>query len=354
MRVITARNVQSALYFGLELFRRVGELKDSRNGQVIVVPGPVTTHYTRPRERVLFWPQRDANPFFHFFESLWMLAGRDDVAFVSQFAKQMAEYSDDGQTMHGAYGYRWRDGFIRDHTGKEDYNSIDQLQIIARRLKEDPNDRRCVLTMWNPEIDLDLKSKDIPCNTHVYFSRSFNGELDMTVCCRSNDMIWGGYGANAVHFSVLQEFMAAAIGCEVGNYWHISNNYHAYKNIYDPLNQKFAKVRYINDPYQTLSTLPLVKDKAEVWLKECELFCDDISKNREIGVVPFKEPFFTHVAIPLWQAHVAYKAKEYVEAIKIANQCLATDWKVATKEWLERRQAAHERAKDDGPGYETK
>ena len=213
--MITARNVQNALYLGLELFRQAGEIRDSRNGQVIVVPGPVTTHYTRPRERVLFWPQRDANPFFHFFESLWMLAGRNDVAFVSQFAKQMAEYSDDGIFLHGAYGYRWQYHYRRYGHSEEYFN---QLQILIRRLKEDPNDRRCVLSMWDPNADLDIQSKDIPCNTHVYFSRNFYNQLDMTICCRSNDMIWGGYKTNAVHFSILQEFMAATIGCDVKDY----------------------------------------------------------------------------------------------------------------------------------------
>lgn len=347
MRVITARNVQSALFFGLELFKRTGETKDSRNGQVVVVPGPVTTHYTRPRERVLFWPQRDANPFFHFFESLWMLAGRNDVAFVSQFAKQMAEYSDDGQMMHGAYGYRWRHHFDFEGNSSE---LPDQLPLIAKRLRDDPNDRRCVLTMWDPISDLNAVSKDLPCNTHIYFSRSINGELDMTVCCRSNDMIWGGYGANAVHFSVLQEFMAAAIGCGVGNYWHISNNYHAYRTIYDPLVQKFRKIQNVIDPYTSLGpSIPLVEAiSAEAWLEECANFCEGPDSFK------FKAPFFNYVARPLWNAHGAYKNKMYGIALKAANECQAPDWKLAAREWLERRQAAHERAKDDGPTYETK
>lgn len=354
MRVITARNVQSALHFGLELFRRVGVNAESRNGPVIFVPGPVTTHYTRPLERVLFWPQRDANPFFHFFESLWMLAGRKDAAFVGQFAKQMLAYVDNDaaplvlQELHGAYGYRWRWHFTWE--GNEG-PLPDQLPIIAARLKKDPNDRRCVLTMWDPEIDLDATSKDIPCNTHVYFSRSINSDLDMTVCCRSNDMIWGGYGANAVHFSVLQEWMAHAIGCDVGNYWHISNNYHAYRNIYDPLVQKFARVRYINDPYMSsVKPYPLLADmtKAEQWLEDCEKFCEDPDASPK----QYRDPFFKQMAHPLWLAHKAYKAKEYQEAIKLASG--AFDWNVACKEWIERREAAHERAKDDGPNHEAK
>ena len=88
--------------------------QESRSGSVIEFPSPVTTTYKRPEERVLFYKNRDANPFFHLFESIWMLAGRDDVKYLSNFNKRMEEYSDDGHTLHGAYGYRWREYFLTD------------------------------------------------------------------------------------------------------------------------------------------------------------------------------------------------------------------------------------------------
>lgn len=341
MQVITVRNVHQALIEGLRLFQQYGEVRDSRNGKVVYIPGPVTTEYTRPTERVLFWAARDANPFFHFFESLWMLAGRDDAAFVSRFAKQMTEYSDDGISLHGAYGRRWRK-----------FWSMDQLTIITQRLIKDPNDRRCVLTMWNPLSDLNYDSKDIPCNTHVYFSRNILGRLDMTVCCRSNDMIWGGYGANAVHFSVLQEWMAAAIDCKVGRYWQISNNYHAYLHIITPLTERLL-TRETEDldynPYSTQIVQPtkLVQGGAQQWLEDCERFCKDRNAS-------FKDPFFYNVAEPLWSAHLFYKEKRYDEALKYVDKCTSSDWRLACSQWIERRQAAHERAKDDGPTYEAK
>jgi thymidylate synthase len=52
--------------------------------------------------------------------------------------------------------------------------------------------------------------------------------LDLTVLCRSNDVVWGAYGANAVHFSVLQEYLAGRIGVDVGVMYQFSNNYHGY------------------------------------------------------------------------------------------------------------------------------
>ena len=83
--------------------------------------------------------------------------------------------------------------------------------------------------MWNPWGDLDSSSIDIPCNTNIYF-KIREGELQMTVCNRSNDMIWGAYGANAVHMAVLQEYVAAQLDVPMGKYYQISDSFHVYEN----------------------------------------------------------------------------------------------------------------------------
>ena len=112
MRVIKTRNVHDALPKGLDLLYGEHYKQDSRNGTVYKAKSPVCTVYDNPQERVMFWPERDANPFFHFMEGLWMLAGRNDLEFVKQYNKGMARYSDDGETLHGAYGWRWRNWFF--------------------------------------------------------------------------------------------------------------------------------------------------------------------------------------------------------------------------------------------------
>ncbi len=75
-------------------------------------------------------------------------------------------------------------------------------KLVSHRLKTYPNDRRTVVGMWDPWEDLweENDGKDYPCNTQIYFWER-KGQLNMTVCNRSNDMIWGAYGANAVHMS---------------------------------------------------------------------------------------------------------------------------------------------------------
>jgi hypothetical protein len=193
--IINARNANTALLAATKMLNDHGYNRPSRNGEVVIAPDRVTTHYQQPLERIIVWPERDYNPAFVLYEALWMLAGRDDVESLVRYVKNFSNYSDDGVTLHGAYGFRWRNFFQRD-----------QLGIIADRLRKDPNDRRCVLQMWDTKADLDVPSKDVPCNVIATFQRDQNGRLDMSVFCRSNDMLFGTYYANAFHFGMLLEY----------------------------------------------------------------------------------------------------------------------------------------------------
>ena len=295
----------------------------------------------------MFHPARDANPFFHFFEGLWMLAGRNDVASVAHFVPRMATFSDDGSTLHGAYGHRWRIHF-----------GFDQLGHIIEALKENPDDRRNVLAMWDANVDLGRVGKDIPCNTQAYFTRDSSGALDMTVCCRSNDMIWGAYGANAVHFSMLQEYMASAIGCKVGEYWQISNNFHSYLDTFNPLKHLADEAQ---DPYRTMNDqdpysnpavapYPMMNVPVGQWQQDLQMFLE------EGMVLGFHDSFFRKVANPIVSAWNAFKETErpdkYTTPIEILNQCAASDWKRACTEWIIRRHVNWEKAQADGPGQE--
>ena len=345
MHVITARNVHQALPLGLAALAELGVRRESRNGDVLVMPGPVTTLYDRPYERVMLWPERDCNPFFHFYEGLWMLAGRNDVAGVAHFVKRMATFSDDGRTLHGAYGHRWRLHF-----------GFDQLGQIIEALKANPDDRRNVLQMWDATVDLGREGRDVPCNTQVYFSRDGLGRLDMTVCCRSNDVIWGAYGANAVHFSMLQEYMASAIGCPVGRYWQVSNNFHAYLDTYEPLvglvDRAGEANPYGDDPggESGLCDYPMMSTPVHQWQQELGMF---LSEGVVIGM---RDPFFRKVATPILAAWDHYKMNigidRYEGAEEILRQCHASDWRRACQEWIERRRVKYLQAADDGVSYE--
>jgi thymidylate synthase len=326
VKTIHARNVHDAFPKALEYLWEEGIPRDSRNGPVLVAPGPVTTVYSHPSERVIFWPQRDANPYFHLYESLWMLAGRADVAGVVKYAKNMANFSDDGIIFHGAYGRRWRHYFP----------GGDQLTGIVEGLTNNPDDRRCVLQMWDATADLGHTGKDVPCNVVATFQRGLAGELNLVVFCRSNDIVWGVYGANAVHFSMLLEYMALWIGCKVGTYTQISVNWHGYLNTVE----RYRDQRFVGaNPYEKEVT-PAQMFHGDVENAdhriESLLFAAD-HHFEPIMEWDDSEPFF-NVAYGLLRAHSLWKADKRDDAYKLACTLdKKNDWVIAGQEWFARR-----------------
>lgn len=342
MRVLNVRNVQEALPRALELLDFEGIQRDSRNGPVLLGPS-VATVYERPIERVIFHPERDANPFFHLYESLWMLAGRNDVAGPLKYAKNMASYSDSGDTFHAAYGHRWRRWpakYPRVALGEP----LDQLGEIALALRKNPECRRQVLAMWDPVRDLGGTGKDLPCNDTATFQRGVHGELNLTVFCRSNDIVWGAYGANAVHFSFLLEYTALWIGCPVGTYTQISVNWHGYlKTLESVKTVRSDRAGFINNPYidGRVHVTPLSGSIGHVD-KLIHVLLEAADENHLLhGDRPEEE--WARVVWYLLGAHQIWRttkgARRYLDALEhLANADRQNDWIVAGREWLVRRQ----------------
>lgn len=338
MKVIFARNAHQALSAGLYHLDSVGVTRESRNGGVIVAPHPVTTVYGNSLERVVFWPERDANPFFHVYESLWMLAGRKDVNSVARYAKRMKTFSDDGESLNAAYGYRWRYHF----GDKWKSPHYDQLRVIAERLKKDPNDRRSVLAMWDAHEDLGNSSKDVPCNLVVTFQIGQYGQLDMTVFCRSNDILWGAYGANVVHFSVLHEYMANWIGVGIGTFTQISVNWHAYTEVLDQVKNLPRSAFHEYDPYSRGEVRPTPMTGNHEYI---DAIINDLLTCADRG--QFRPGHYDNewadVMNVMLHAHHVYKNNIGQNRYSIPMNMLApfvhqkSDWARAGYEWIERR-----------------
>ena len=318
MHVITGNNVNELFVEGLWRLKVSGQKEESRNGNVIVLDAPAMSVYRFPMERVLFDPDRDCNPFFHLMESLWMLAGRNDVAFLEHYNKRMKEFSDDGTAFNGAYGHRWREHFMND-----------QLVEAIGMLKHSKTTRRVVMGMWDPGYDLGTPSKDIPCNTHIYF-RTLGDRLDMTVCCRSNDAVWGAYGANAVHFSILHEFVARAAGLRQGLMYQLSNNFHIYEHHWHMLDVPTRTF----EPYcyKEGLVIPLFENQEEwvLFLEDCETM--DFNSHPV-----FHTDFFNKIVRNCVSAWNWYKNGNINAALSTTALMPMCDWRIAMESWLIRR-----------------
>lgn len=318
--LIKARNVNEVFPMGIMHLNKLGEKRDSRNGPTLEIMEPAMVTYQFSDERVLFSPERDANPFFHLFESLWMLAGRADVAFLDQYNKGMAQYSDDGIAFNAAYGYRLRHLF-----------EYDQLDCVIKRLRANPDDRRIVLQIHDArDSNHRPDSRDHACNLAIT-PRIRNGKLDWTVFNRSNDYVFGMTGANVVHMSMIHEYVASMAGYKLGSYTQISNCLHSYTD--NPVWKRVKDLSLVvDDPYRDrkVTPFPLVTYRT-VWQEDLMNWMEQPWSGRK-----YKDPFFELVAKPMAIAHRAHK--ENNDGLKYISGIFASDWKLACKQWLERRE----------------
>lgn len=279
--------------------------EETRGGPVLSFPEPVLWTLTNPRNRVLINPIRDANPFFHAMEFIWMMSGEGKIDWITQFSKKYGDFAQD----YAGYGYRWRKSFY-----------FDQIRQVILALKKDPQTRRAVLTMWAASDVVPSGQKEVPCNLMIAL-RNVGGQLDMTVTNRSNDIIYGALGANVVHMTMLHELIAHGAGLELGVYRAFSINAHMYQKMprFDELYNRSVYHRGISEQCR-----PILQDheKWEDFIEDCEnmVYNKDNSMRTE------------------WMAGVAESifSNFFTRSMTKEIQCPA--WRRACGEWLARRQ----------------
>ena len=153
-------------------------------------------------------------------ETVWILSGRNDAAFLNYFNSKLPEYAGKCDAYHGAYGHR-----LRRHFG------LDQIERAFEVLSRRPHSRQVVLQIWDvnkdiPERNGDERSADIPCNV-ISLLKLRDGKLEWTQIMRSNDL-FRGLPYNIVQFTTLQEVLAGWLQVGVGSYNHFSDSLHVY------------------------------------------------------------------------------------------------------------------------------
>jgi thymidylate synthase len=332
MHVIMANNVRDALPRSVKYLQNWGREESTRLGDALVAPVPVTIKYHTPKQHVLINPYRDANPFFHLMESMWILAGRDDGAFLDHYVKNFSkDFGTDGRIMD-AYGFRWRHAL-----------PFDQLEEVISQLRNNFASRQAVLYMWGAgRADL-ISDHAKPCNLAVTF-RVNTGVLDMTVFNRSNDLIWGCLGANAVHFPILQEYVASKIGLLMGAYYQISTNLHFYIEHYKMLQSRVKDIdgkllhAYLwnHESYEQTQPLMELPDSFDEDLEETMVNLEAIHSGKEVYEGNIANSFLRETVLPMALAHTLYKKKNSEDAMEVIATVKAADWKRAGTEWLER------------------
>lgn len=216
----TFRNINAAFVGMLDRVLTTGVKAESRVGRTIELVSQ-TIVVERPLERFVFVSGRNNNPFAAIAESLWVLAGRNDLAYLTPYLRRAPDFSDDGGgTWRAGYGPRLRN-----------WHGTDQLAAVRSLLHESPTSRRAVASLFDPAEDF-RESADIPCNNWLHFLAR-GGRLDLNVAARSTDIWWGFSGINAFEWSVALEMMARWLDLEPGVLTFFTSSLHLYERHYD-------------------------------------------------------------------------------------------------------------------------
>lgn len=151
-------------------------------------------------------------------EQVWFISGaRKPEIFLRTFTRIWDDFTNPGDVVTVAYGYRWRRHFGRD-----------QLALLVDLLKNDPSSRHGVVVTWDPASDGlgGVSKSNIPC-PFTFTVNIIGGRLNLMNVVRSNDMILG-FPHDVAGFALLQMMLAQKIGVEPGIYTHIISNAHVY------------------------------------------------------------------------------------------------------------------------------
>ena len=175
-----------------------------------------------PRQRWVASRQPPLNIAFALADVVWIMTGRNDLAFLEAWNSKLSDYVGKGPRLHGAYGHR-----LRNRLGS------DQLTRAYQALSGNPNSRQVVLQIWDsyndlPSPDGSPVDQDVPCNV-LALLKVREGKLEWLQILRSNDLFLG-VPHNFVQFTCLQEIMSGWLGVDCGAYHQVSDSLHLYEH----------------------------------------------------------------------------------------------------------------------------
>lgn len=238
---ISGQTLSHTISRAFEAVQGNGIIQGSRNGKAAAI-FDTTFEFLNPRSRHLHLEGRKSNIFQLIAETFWVMAGCNAVdGYLEFFLPRARQYSDDGNTWHGAYGPR--------------IYAFDQLKNAVNLFATDGFEtRRSFVTISMPHLDnphaiTELygeghKPKDIPCNREIQFYTEGN-QFHAKVIQRSGDLLFGTGSINPFEFSFLQELvynelkkMPGSEQLELGSYrWHVTN-----AHIYDQFADQAVEV----------------------------------------------------------------------------------------------------------------
>lgn len=182
-------------------------------------------------------------------ELIWLISGNTNIKYLTDNNVRIwNEWANANGDLGPVYGAQWRNW---------NGDGIDQLADVIKRLKTTPNDRRIIVSAWNPsQID---KMALPPCHAFFQFYVA-NGKLSCQLYQRSCDMFLG-VPFNIASYALLTMMIAQVTDLGLGDFIHTLGDAHVYHNHFEQVKEQLSR-----DP------LPLPKMKINPKVKNIDDF----------------------------------------------------------------------------------
>ena len=190
------------------------------------------------------------------YELLWLLSGNTNIKFLTDHGvKIWNEWADENGNLGPVYGAQWRN-----------FNGagIDQIKDVIERIKTNPNDRRMIVTAWNP-CQIDQMALP-PCHCFFHFYVAV-GKLSCMLYQRCCDMFLG-VPFNIASYALLTMMMAQVTGLKPGEFVHTLGDAHIYHNHFDQVREQLSRTPY---PLPQMKINPAVKNIDDFKYEDFEL-----------------------------------------------------------------------------------
>jgi thymidylate synthase len=165
-------------------------------------------------------------------ELLWFLAGDTNVRYLKDNGVGIwDEWADERGELGPVYGRQWRSWQTPDG------RSIDQMSVLLRGLRENPDSRRHVVSAWNVA---DIEHMALPpCHLLFQFYVA-HGRLSCQLYQRSAD-VFLGVPFNIASYALLTLMVAQVSGYQPGEFIHTLGDAHLYLNHLEQADLQLAR-----------------------------------------------------------------------------------------------------------------
>ncbi|MET0569102.1 MAG: thymidylate synthase [Hyphomicrobiaceae bacterium] len=154
-------------------------------------------------------------------ELIWFLAGDTNTAYLKANGVSIwDDWADENGDLGPVYGKQWRSW------ATPDGRTIDQVKEVVETLKTNPDNRRIIVTAWNPADLPDMALAPCHCLFQFYVA---DGRLSCQLYQRSAD-VFLGVPFNIASYALLTMMMAQVTGLKPGEFIHTFGDAHLYLN----------------------------------------------------------------------------------------------------------------------------